>query len=101
MGPGKVDKLCSIGCLHLKANNRSLPTHLIVSDKLTSSVFCQLRVEITEDSRPDTVPPIGFEPMTYRLEAGCSIPLSYGGETLGWRELNPRHAGLEAAALPV
>lgn len=39
--------------------------------------------------------------MTYRLEAGCSIPLSYGGETLGWRELNPRHAGLEAAALPV
>lgn len=28
------------------------------------------------------VPPAGFEPATHRVEAGCSNPLSYGGDAL-------------------
>lgn len=31
------------------------------------------------------VPPVGLEPTTFRLRAGCSCPLSYGGEKGGER----------------
>jgi hypothetical protein len=41
-------------------------------------------LELSHSLLFNKIPWIGFEPMTYRLEGGCSIQLSYQGITLSF-----------------
>ena len=66
-------------------NNASNPDS--VQPKNTNSMFNQFKTSFNSGrhvhghiwlERLELVRPVGFEPTTYRLEGGCSNPLSYG-----------------------